>query len=330
MVTARLKSLSSKLRLSTLLLLLSVGLLSSCSKESHEPLRIASSPWPGYEPIYLARDIGYLPKNKASIFELPSSDITLESFRNRSADMATLTLDEALDLLAGGVKFRILFVMDGSNGADAVMASPQVKSLADLKGKRIAIENIPLGVYMLSRTLNAAKLKREDVHVIPSAESRQLEMYKQDKADAFITFDPFKTQLAALGAHAIFDSSQIPNEIFDLMLVHEDVFQARRQEVCDVAREWFHTLNYMKQSPADATHRISKRLGVSTQEYQTMVGGISTPTLQDNLRLLSTKHPAIITPANNLVQVMLKEGQLKQKVDIRMALDADINTCIEQ
>lgn len=329
MTTRRRNTFGPMLKVITLpLLLLSISLLASCSKESSEPLRIASSPWPGYEPIYLARDIGYLPKDKVNIFELPSSDITLESFRNRSADMATLTLDEALELLAGGVKFRILFVMDGSNGADAVMASPKVKSLADLKGKRIVIENIPLDVYMLSRTLNAAKLERKDVYVIPSAESRQLEMYKQGKADAFITFDPFKSQLAALGAHVIFDSSQIPNEIFDLMLVHEDVFQARRREVCEVARQWFHTLEYMKQSPEDATRRISKRLGVSAQEYQTMMGGISTPTLQDNLNLLSTKTPSIVAPANNLVQVMLKEGQLKRNVDIHIALDADIQACI--
>lgn len=308
--------------------LLALGALSSCSKEPSEPLRIASSPWPGYEPIYLARDIGYLPKDKAKIFELPSSDITLESFRNRSADMATLTLDETLDLLSSGVKLRVLFAMDISNGADAVMATPQVKTLADLKGKRIVITNIPLGVYMLTRTLNAARLTREDVQVIPSSESRHPEMYQLGKADAFITFDPFKSQLAAMGAHVIFDSSQIPNEIFDLMVVHEDVFQARRQAVCEVAQQWFHALEYMKQSPEEAHRRIAKRLGVSTQEYQAMVGGIATPSLPENLRLLGGQTPAIVAPANSLVQVMLKEGQLKRSVDIHQALDAGIVTCL--
>ena len=222
--------------------LLLMSMLVSCSKAPSEPLRIASSPWPGYEPLYLARDIGYLPAGKVNIFELPSSDITLESFRNRSADLATLTLDETLELLAGGVRLRILFVMDGSNGGDAVMASPNVKTLADLKGKRIAIANISLGVYMLSRTLNAANLTRNDVQLIASSESRHAEMYKQGRADAFVSYEPFKSQLAALGAHVIFDSSQIPNEIFDLMVVHEDVFQARRKDVCNVAHQWFRVL----------------------------------------------------------------------------------------
>ncbi len=137
----------------------SLMVLSSCSERAVEPLRIASSPWPGYEPIYLARELGYLPPAQATIYELPSSDITLESFRNRSADIATLTLDETLELMHGGVKLRVLLVMDGSNGADAVMVSPKIKKLSDLKGKRIAIENITLG----------------GVHVEPPSECSQAE-----------------------------------------------------------------------------------------------------------------------------------------------------------
>lgn len=304
--------------------------LASCGKESAEPLRVASSPWPGYEPVYLARDIGYLPKDKANVFELPSSDITLESFRNHSADMATLTLDETLELLSGGVRLRVLFVMDTSNGADAVMATPDIRTLADLKGRRIAIENIPLGIYMLTRTLEAAKLTRDDVHIIPSAENKHAEMYRQGKADAFITFDPFKAQLADMGAHVIFDSSKIPNEILDLMVVHEDVYLARREEVCDVARQWFRSLEYMKQSPEDASQRIAKRLGVSVTQYQSMVGGIATPALEGNLHLLAGASPAIVIPANNLLKVMLKEGQIRRRVDIRQALDADIGKCLSR
>lgn len=303
-------------------------LLASCFKEAPAPLRIASSPWPGYEPLYLARDIGYLGGSKVNILELPSSDITLESFRNHSADMATLTLDETLELLSNGVKLRILLVMDSSNGADAVMASPRVKSLADLKGKRIAITNIPLGVYMLSRLLDAAKLTRDDVNALPANESRHASLYQQNQADAFITFEPFKSKLAALGAHAIFDSSQIPNEIFDLMLVHEEVFQARHKEVCDVARQWFRALAYLKQSPDDAAAKMGKRLGVSAQEYRVMAGGITITSQTENLRLLSGMAPAIIPPSENLSQTMWKAGQLKHSADIRQALDPGIEACI--
>lgn len=322
----------SKTRLGTALacLLCALSLASCGGRESQTPLRIASSPWPGYEPIYLARDIGYLPKDQANIFELPSSDITLESFRNRSADMATLTLDETIDLLAGGAKVRILFVMDTSNGADAVMASPHIRQLSDLKEKRIAITNIPLGVYMLSRLLDAAKLERKDVQVLPSSENQHATMYRQGKADAFITFEPFKSELAGMGAHVIFDSSHIPNEVLDLMVVHEDVFQNRHQEVCHVARQWFRTLDYIKQSPDDAIRRMSKRLGVGTNEYRQMADGIKIPSRQENRTLLLGQQPLIAPAAQKLLQVMLREGQLHKSVDLSAALPAEAESCLAQ
>lgn len=301
--------------------------LSACSERAAEPLRIASSPWPGYEPIYLARELGYLPPARATLYELPSSDITLEAFRNRSADIATLTLDETLELMQGGVKLRVLLVMDVSNGADAVMVSPKIKKLSDLKGKRIAIENIPLGVYMLSRLLSAAKLTREDVHILSISENKHEEMYRQGKADAFITFDPFKSRLEKLGAHSIFDSSDIPNEIFDLMLVHEDVYMKRRKEVCEVARQWFRTQAYMQRSPSEAAAVISKRLETSPAEYAEMLKGIKIPDLQENLLLLSGASPTILDPGKLLSHVMLKEGQLTQQVDLARALDPDLGSC---
>jgi NitT/TauT family transport system substrate-binding protein len=305
-------------------------LLTACSQEASGPLRVASSPWPGYEPLYLARDVGYLPADKANIYELPSSDITLESFRNRSADIATLTLDETLDLLHAGVKLRVLVVMDSSNGADAVMVTPKIKKLSDLRGKRIAIENIPLGVYMLSRLLDAAKLSRDDVQVIITSESKHEEMYRQNKADAFITFEPFKTNLAALGAHDIFNSSNIPNEIFDLMVVHEDVYAQRRGEVCNVVRQWYRSLAYMNASPVEAAASISKRLGVKQQEFTAMLNGIKTPTLQENLQMLSGDQPSIMHAARKLSDVMVREGQLSNPVEIGLGLDPHLNTCVVQ
>ncbi len=323
---SRIKASWLKLFLMSLLL----PLLSACDSQPEQPLRIASSPWPGYEPLYLAKEIGYLPPEKAKLFELPSSDITLEAFRNNSADIATLTLDEALDLMESGVKLRILMALDVSHGADAVMASPKIKKLSDLKGKRIAILNIPLGVYMLSRTLDAAGLTRKDVTVIPSAESKHEEMYRLGKADAFITFDPFKTALAKRGAHVLFDSSMIPNEIFDLMLVREEVFQARREDVCNVAHQWMRTLHYMRQSPDAAAASIAKRLGVTPQEYLNMVQGIKTPTLQENLSLLGGKTPGILNAAKRLNVLMKSEGQLNRDIDINAALVSDLQTCVTE
>ncbi|MCW8831448.1 MAG: ABC transporter substrate-binding protein [Gammaproteobacteria bacterium] len=302
-------------------------MLSGCFEPPQEALRIASSPWPGYEPLYLARDLGYLDNQNVNLFELPSSDITMESFRNRSTDLATLTLDETLELLHDGTKLRILLALDISHGGDAVLVSPEIKQLADLKGKRIAIVNIPLGIYMLNRLLDKAGLERNQVTVFPMSESKQEKFYLDGKADAVITFEPVKTRLKDAGAHVIFDSSMIPNEIFDLLLVHEDVYLKRKTEICDIARGWFKTLRYMDEHTDDAAARITRRLGVDIDSYAGMMDGIRQPDQEDNFQLLSGNTPGIFKSAGRLQKIMLTEKQLNHAVNISDAIDGSFASC---
>ena len=304
--------------------------LTSCTEPSEEPLRISSSPWPGYEPLYLARDLNYLPSDKVHIFELPSSDINMESFRNRSTDVSTLTLDETLELLHDGIMLRILLIMDISNGGDAVLAKPEIKNMGDIKGKRISIVNITLGLYMLNRFLDHAGLERNDVEVFPMPESNQEYFFLQGDADVVITFEPVKSRLLKHGMHVIFDSSEIPNEIFDLLVVHEDVYKKRKDDLCFVAQQWFKTLNYIKQNKLDAAERITRRLHLNTDQFDILMTGMVLPDRKQNIELLGGSNPGLISPAKRLVEIMRNEKQLLRQVDVKNAIDPEFARCFNQ
>lgn len=310
-------------------MLLFCACLCGC-KPAAEPLRIVSSPWPGFEPLYLARDLGYWDEKQAILNELPSFNIVLESFSNGSADIATITLDETLTLLSQGKKLRILAAMDVSNGADAVMAKPHVRTLADLKGKRIAVTNIPLGVFMLSRTLDAAGLQAKDVTVVVLPEDKHEKAYLQNKIDAAITFDPVRTRLAQAGAVVLFDSSRMPNEIFDLLVVTEEAYQTRQQELCHITRQWFRALDYVQANPQEAQQRMSKRMGMDPALYQGMMRGLVVPMRDENVRLLSGSNPSLLKPANNLARAMLAAKLLPAPVDLAAALAPEfISSCLD-
>jgi NitT/TauT family transport system substrate-binding protein len=301
----------------------------SCSEPS-EPLRMASSPWPGYEPLYMARDLNYFTPQQVNYYELPSADITLEAFRNHSTDLATLTLDEVLELLQSGIKLRIVSVIDSSNSADAAMALPSISSLSQIKGKRIAVENITLGLYMLSRMLNKANLNHDDIEIIHLAENKHEEFYQQNKADVIITMQPFKSQLSKLGAHSIFDSSMIPNEILDLLVVHEDVYQERRNDVCNLAKQWFKALDYINNNSENAYKNMGKRLEKTPEELKEMTAELVFPTLNENLGLLSGDSPKLFDVSTKLSQVMVAEKLLSNPIILsKENLIPDIQSCIQ-
>lgn len=315
-------------RLSKHLIVLIIASLSiACNETPDPPLRLASSPWPGYEPFYLGRDLGFIDEKTVNIFELPSADITMESFRNHSTDLATLTLDETLELLHDGTKLRIVLVMDISHGGDAVLAKPDIQSLSDIKGKRISIVNIPLGMFMLSRLLEHANLTRKDVTVYPMSESKQLEFYRQNKADIIITFEPVKTKLLEAGAQVIFDSTQIPNEIFDILVVHEDAYQKRRDEICALVKGWFRSLDYIKNHSDDAAQRITKRLGLEVKDFDNLMAGIILPSTDENRKILGGKEPELIKAADKLARIMLEEQMLTSHVNAGNAIDTSFASC---
>ncbi len=294
-----------------------------------EPLRIVSSPWPGYEPLYLARDLGYLKETSVRITELPSSNLNMEAFSNGSTDLSTLTLDETLTLLAKGQKLRILLVMDISNGADAVVAKPGIKSLAELKGKRVGVENIPLGAYILSRVLDKSGLKANDMEVIPMPEDKHEKAYRQGKIDAAITMEPYKTKITQAGAHVLLDSSQIPDEIFDLIVVREDVYQTRRDDLCHLAKQWFRTLDYVQANQQDAYTRMGKRLGIDAEEFRAAMGGLKVPSRQQNQLLLGGNAPTLLAPARRLSDIMQRGNMIPGPADIAASIDPGFTGCMQ-
>ncbi len=117
-------------RAACLLLLLLLLLLTACGQAPRPPLRIATNVWPGYEPLYLARELGYFDPRTVRLVEMGSSTEVLHELRNGTIDGAALTLDEALSAVAEGLPLVVVLVMDISAGADALVARPGLERLA--------------------------------------------------------------------------------------------------------------------------------------------------------------------------------------------------------
>jgi NitT/TauT family transport system substrate-binding protein len=159
------------------------------------------------------------------------------------------------------------------------------------------------------------------------SETKQEQFYKDGNADAVITFEPVKTKLKQSGAHVIFDSSMIPNEIFDLLIVHEDAYMKRKDDICEITRSWFDSLRYIDKNKQDAALRITKRLGVSISDFDGLMEGIILPGAKENHELLGGNPPGLIIPSKRLANIMVNEKQLSHFIDINEAIDTDLTSC---
>lgn len=197
------------------LIMLLCLLLAACTEPRMQTLRIGTNVWTGYEPLYLARELDYLKKGEVDLLEYASASQVLNAYKNGLLDAAAVTLDEAIKLLEGGEDIRVILAMDVSNGADALLGQASLKSIDDLKGKRIGVEHNALGAYFIHRVIELSEIEKQDITIVP------LEVHQHERAsnekdiDVIVTFDPVRNTIIQMGGNVLFDSSQISGEIVD-------------------------------------------------------------------------------------------------------------------
>lgn len=288
----------------------------ACSPTSQPPLRVATNVWSGYETLYLARSLGLYDPAHIRLVEMTSAGEVSYALRNSTVEAGALTLDEALSLMQDGMDLRVVLVMDVSHGADALLARDDIEQLQDLRGKRVGVETGAVGAMMLDAALQAGRLRATDIKMVPLPPNALLAAWRDGRVDAVVTFNPLRTQLLAQGAHSLFDSSQIPGRIIDVLVVRGDVFDSRPGVLKELLLGYFAALAHLQQNPQDAATRMAPRLGVTPEQVPLQFSGLELPGLQENRNWLSGPAPAIKAVAADLGSVMLQRHLLRHPVNI--------------
>lgn len=309
----------SLVRVFGLLLLLIVP---SCAREEMEPLRVGTILWPGSEPLFLARELGLTDDRSVRLVEYASLGEVSRAFRNGVIDAAHMTLDMALVLQQHGFEPRVVLVLDYSHGGDALMARPEVRRLEDLRGRKVAVEDLTTGPYVLGRALEQAGLQPSDVQIVRIPVDQQVRAYVEGEVDAVVTFEPFVDRVRRAGAHELFDSSALPEEIIDVLVVRGDRLARYSPQVEHLLQGWFQSLEYLRRDPDGAAARMSPRLGMSPSEFTTAMRGLRLLSIDENLVLLGAPAPALVGPARHLQHFMLAQGLMQEPIQPEEMLDA--------
>ncbi len=153
---------------------------------------------------------------------------SLDAFVGKNIDACTMTNMEALDMpAAAGVDSTALLVGDYSNGNDAVLARNNL-TLAQLPGKRIMLVQKTVSEYLLERAmdLNGLASQIPQLRLMNTSDSDLVGAFLGNQSNQVaVTWKPLVSQILAQGGNVkpLFDSSKIPGEILDLLVVRTDV-----------------------------------------------------------------------------------------------------------
>ncbi len=289
-------------------------LLTTCTIEPPELLKVGVNQWPGYEPLVLARDLGYLPQKQVKLVELPSNTESIALLRTGRLDAAALTLDEALNVISLGTELTIVLVFDFSNGADVLLANPALKNLVDIRHHRVGVETTGVGALLFHAALNQAKLEDDDVEVVYLPVDEQEEAYMRGQVDAVVTFEPIKSRLEQHGAHVLFDSSEASDLIVDVLAVRRDQVEKQSENIFQLVQAYAKARSYMTQYSEKSMQMMASRLQMTPHHLQQTYQDLILPSLVENITYFSGAPSKFEHHTHEVYSFMKKKGMLHREI----------------
>jgi NitT/TauT family transport system substrate-binding protein len=215
--------------------------------------KVAWSIYVGWMPWDYAAQSGILKKwaDKYGItIELTQINDYVESINQYTAGGFDGCVMTNMDMLtipsAGGVDSTALIVGDFSNGNDGVVLKGKGKTLANIKGLPVNLVELSVSHYLLARGLESAGLQERDIKVVNTSDADIVGAYAAADTKATVTWKPQLSEiLAAKDAQLVFDSSKIPGEIIDLMVVNTATLKDNPKLAKALVGAWYETLAVM-------------------------------------------------------------------------------------
>ena len=238
--------------------------------------RLAWSIYVGWMPWGYLEDSGIMDKwaDKYGIdVEIVQINDYVESINQYTAgafDGVSATNMDTLSIPAGsGVDTTALIVGDYSDGNDAVILKGG-GTLADLAGKPVNLVELSVSHYLLARGLDSVGLSERDLDgVVNTSDADMIAAFAADEVEAVVTWNPLVSEILASYPEAtnVFDSSQIPGEILDLMVVNTETLRANPDFGKAVAGAWYEVMGLMAAGDEEVLTALAEASGTDLAGY---------------------------------------------------------------
>jgi NitT/TauT family transport system substrate-binding protein len=237
------------------------------------------SVYAGWNPYFYMQKSGILKKwadkygiqIKVQRFDYAAS---LDAFVAKNIDACTMTNMEALDLpAAAGVDSTSIITGDYSNGNDAVLVRDNL-TFATLPGKPIMLVQKTVSEYLLERgmVLNGQQSLLGKLKLINTSDSDIVAAFMNNKSNlAVVTWKPLVSQIVTdKSVRSIFDSSKIPGEILDLLVVRTEVLNTPNGQkfAKAITGAWYETIQQVASGQANALKYSAAASGDSVDSYK--------------------------------------------------------------
>jgi NitT/TauT family transport system substrate-binding protein len=312
------------------LLCASLGLVMGISALSvRAEVKIGTSDWPGWVAWYVADQKGFFKKYGADVKLVWFANYTdsISALSSGQIDGNSQTWSDSMGPLAKGLPLKTILVNDNSAGNDALMVNPKIKSFADLKGKKIALEQFSISHFVLVTALAKHGMTVKDVNVVNLAAGDAAAAFISGKVDAAVVWNPWVNKIETSGkGKALFTSKDMPGLVPDLLVVQEKSLAKNRKDYIGMVKAWFDTEKFIRENPDEAAKIMSKVVGLKPDEYKVYLPGTKFFDAKANTEAFgpASNPVSLLGVAPTISKFLLDNKLMEGKADFAKGLDGSV------
>ncbi len=219
----------------------------------------------------------------------------LAAFRKGDVDIMWNTVDnwarEASILAEQNQKAKSVVMQDWSRGGDGIVSLSAIKSIEELKGRKVSCTQFTPSHFLLLYLLAQSGLSADDRAAVeknivftqdaPAAAA----MFKAKQVDAAVTWEPdLSAAVTARGdeAHVLVSTTAATNIIADTLCARQDLIDRSPDTLRDFIHGWFDGIEMIKSDPNGAYAVVAKALKLDTDTVSGMLSGLKLTPYADN------------------------------------------------
>jgi NitT/TauT family transport system substrate-binding protein len=306
--------------------ILILNILTGCSvlqpveAPDNEPIRMGYTEWWGDYTLVVGKEKGFFQQQGVQV-----EPIFHEVYSEYIIDLASGQMDGAF-LAMGDVininhvsPMKVVGVTD-DGGADSIVVSPDIESIADLQGKKVGVRIGTQYELMVTEMLRSAGMDSSDVTIVEVDPEEVLTALSSDRVQAVYTWEPFLSEAVADGNKVIFPNEKM--RLFpDVIVFRRSVVEQRPDDIKAFLRAWFLTVEYRMQHEGETRDIAAKYLELRPEEIQPD-NNLKILTLSDNKAIFDIQDKnSIYTVTNITSDYLISIGAVTQQVDLLELID---------
>jgi NitT/TauT family transport system substrate-binding protein len=276
-----------------------VDVASSAAPKDAVELSVAINPWIGYGPWYVAEAKGFDYKHGVDLkfVNFVDNKDLYAAVASGRLDSTHALVSTALRFQATKVPLKVALFQDVSTKADALIGAKGIKSIADLRGKKVAYEEGGGHEMLLRLALEKAGMTLKDIDGVPLAADKAGTALIAKQVDAAVTYEPYISQALSksAGSSIVTSAGDFPGIISDVWEISDKFAKEHPDAVSGALAAWNDGVEYFRTHKDEAIKIVADVAKVDPKELAATYDGVKLYNAQESLTYLESDFQPLAT-----------------------------------